>query len=208
MSKGLKANEWVGQVQTLINGKGGGKDMSAQATGTNTACVQEAMATVTRYAAEKLGVKVAAQPAAAAADAKTQSSSDLDLQKLNNYLAKVSYISGYEPSQSDVCILNALGDCKPECDSTPHIYRWHKHMTSYAAGELKSLLGPAITVDKLGFAVSKKGDSDDDDDDDFDLFGEDEDAEETRRIREVRTLTCDSYNSLLAAVDHEVAYRL
>lgn len=34
-NKGLKANEWVAKVATLINGKGGGKADSAQASGTN-----------------------------------------------------------------------------------------------------------------------------------------------------------------------------
>lgn len=53
---GLKANEWVGQVQKLINGKGGGKDMSAQATGTNPGALKEAIAIVTKYAQEKLGI--------------------------------------------------------------------------------------------------------------------------------------------------------
>ena len=56
VQKGLKANEWVQQVQKLMNGKGGGKDMSAQATGTNTGCLSEAMTIVTTYAEKKLGV--------------------------------------------------------------------------------------------------------------------------------------------------------
>ena len=55
-SKGLKANIWVNQVQSLINGKGGGKDLSAQATGSNTDCVGEVMRIVTAYACEKLNL--------------------------------------------------------------------------------------------------------------------------------------------------------
>ena len=37
IAKGLKANEWCGGVQTIINGKGGGKPDNAQASGTNVA---------------------------------------------------------------------------------------------------------------------------------------------------------------------------
>ncbi|KAF6021949.1 AARS [Bugula neritina] len=44
--KGLKANEWVGQVSSLLNGKGGGKDLSAQATGTNISECDKAHAVV------------------------------------------------------------------------------------------------------------------------------------------------------------------
>lgn len=33
MARGLKANLWAGCVSALINGKGGGKDTSAQASG-------------------------------------------------------------------------------------------------------------------------------------------------------------------------------
>lgn len=39
----MKANEWVGQVSPLLNGKGGGKELSAQATGSNTKACDKAM---------------------------------------------------------------------------------------------------------------------------------------------------------------------
>merc|ERR1719419_1488856 len=42
-AKGLKANEWCGQVQALINGKGGGKPENAQASGNNPAGTADAM---------------------------------------------------------------------------------------------------------------------------------------------------------------------
>lgn len=42
-SKGLKANEWVSEVAPILNGKGGGKELSAQATGTNTHMCDDAM---------------------------------------------------------------------------------------------------------------------------------------------------------------------
>ncbi|XP_039618774.1 alanine--tRNA ligase, cytoplasmic [Polypterus senegalus] len=52
---GLKANEWVQQVCTLMDGKGGGKDTSAQATGRNTGCLQEVLQMAKDFAHLKLG---------------------------------------------------------------------------------------------------------------------------------------------------------
>ena len=49
-SGGLKANEWVGQVSTVIDGKGGGKAESAQATGKDPSKLKEAMGVATAYA--------------------------------------------------------------------------------------------------------------------------------------------------------------
>ena len=57
VSKGLKANEWVNQISELIKGKGGGKDLSAQAIGTNTSALNEAVSITTSYVQEKLGLK-------------------------------------------------------------------------------------------------------------------------------------------------------
>ncbi|XP_062997249.1 alanine--tRNA ligase, cytoplasmic [Elgaria multicarinata webbii] len=53
--KGLKASEWVQQVSGLMDGKGGGKDLSAQATGKNTGCLDEALKVATDFAQLKLG---------------------------------------------------------------------------------------------------------------------------------------------------------
>jgi len=54
IKKGLKANEWVAQVQSIMQGKGGGKDVSAQATGTNVACLQQVMDLATQFVQLKL----------------------------------------------------------------------------------------------------------------------------------------------------------
>lgn len=53
--RGLKASEWVQELCPLLDGKGGGKDMSAQATGRNTHCVQEALQMANEFAQLKLG---------------------------------------------------------------------------------------------------------------------------------------------------------
>ncbi|XP_075998291.1 alanine--tRNA ligase, cytoplasmic [Genypterus blacodes] len=52
--RGLKANEWVQELCPLLDGKGGGKDMSAQATGRNTQCLQEALQMANAFAKLKL----------------------------------------------------------------------------------------------------------------------------------------------------------
>lgn len=54
VNKGLKANEWVQQVSQLMQGKGGGKPESAQASGSNTACLNEVLELATQFANTKL----------------------------------------------------------------------------------------------------------------------------------------------------------
>ncbi|CAF91677.1 unnamed protein product, partial [Tetraodon nigroviridis] len=54
-SRGLKASEWVQDLCPLLDGKGGGKDLSAQATGKNTHRLQEALQAARQFARLKLG---------------------------------------------------------------------------------------------------------------------------------------------------------
>ncbi|XP_058501312.1 alanine--tRNA ligase, cytoplasmic [Solea solea] len=54
-NRGLKASEWVQELCPLLDGKGGGKDMSAQATGRNTQCLTEALQMANEFARLKLG---------------------------------------------------------------------------------------------------------------------------------------------------------
>ncbi|NXU59284.1 SYAC protein, partial [Turnix velox] len=54
-NKGLKASQWVQEVSGLMDGKGGGKDVSAQATGKNVSCLQEALKMATDFARLRLG---------------------------------------------------------------------------------------------------------------------------------------------------------
>lgn len=54
VNKGLKANEWVQQVSGLMQGKGGGKPESAQASGSNISCLQEVLSIATQFANAKL----------------------------------------------------------------------------------------------------------------------------------------------------------
>nr|CAD7200403.1 unnamed protein product [Timema douglasi] len=59
VNKGLKASDWVNLVSPLMQGKGGGKPESAQASGSNVACLQAALALATQFASDKLGVVAA-----------------------------------------------------------------------------------------------------------------------------------------------------
>ncbi|XP_072290586.1 alanine--tRNA ligase, cytoplasmic [Eucyclogobius newberryi] len=54
-NRGLKASEWVQELCPLMDGKGGGKDMSAQAAGRNTECLQEVLQMANNFARLKLG---------------------------------------------------------------------------------------------------------------------------------------------------------
>ncbi|NXK47545.1 SYAC protein, partial [Chauna torquata] len=55
VKKGLKACQWVQEVSGLMDGKGGGKDVSAQATGKNVGCLPEALRLATDFARLHLG---------------------------------------------------------------------------------------------------------------------------------------------------------
>ncbi|XP_058790099.1 alanine--tRNA ligase, cytoplasmic [Phymastichus coffea] len=50
IAKGLKANEWIHSIATLMQGRGGGKPESAQASGPNISCLQKALSVAKTYA--------------------------------------------------------------------------------------------------------------------------------------------------------------
>lgn len=56
VAKGLTANEWVNNISQLVGGKGGGKQESAQATGTKVEVLDEAVELSREFAKLKLGV--------------------------------------------------------------------------------------------------------------------------------------------------------
>lgn len=59
VSKGLKANEWIQSITSIMNGKGGGKPESAQASGSNISGLNEAAKVAKEYAFSKLDMKPA-----------------------------------------------------------------------------------------------------------------------------------------------------
>ncbi|KAL0274298.1 UNVERIFIED_CONTAM: hypothetical protein PYX00_006755 [Menopon gallinae] len=54
VAQGLTANEWVAKISPILQGKGGGKAESAQASGSNTAGLQEAIKQAKEFAESKL----------------------------------------------------------------------------------------------------------------------------------------------------------
>lgn len=54
IAKGLKANEWIQQLSSVLGGKGGGKPESAQASGTNYDKVDEVLELAKKFASSKL----------------------------------------------------------------------------------------------------------------------------------------------------------
>ncbi|XP_066580958.1 alanine--tRNA ligase, cytoplasmic isoform X2 [Prorops nasuta] len=54
--KGLKANEWIQEITSLINGKGGGKAESAQASGNNISSLNNIIKRAELFAKAKLGI--------------------------------------------------------------------------------------------------------------------------------------------------------
>lgn len=54
VSKGLKANEWVQEVSGIMGGKGGGRDVSAQATGDQGGAIDQALDLAMKFAQLKL----------------------------------------------------------------------------------------------------------------------------------------------------------
>ncbi|XP_076183135.1 elongation factor 1-beta [Ptiloglossa arizonensis] len=110
---------------------------------------------------------------------------DKGVKDLNYYLADRSYIEGWQPTQADVAILEALG--KTPTSSNPHVLRWYNHIKSY---DLKTLPGEKkapilLNSDNSNNATAAK--NEDNDDKDVDLFGSDEEEDaEAMRIREER----------------------
>lgn len=54
---------------------------------------------------------------------------------LNNYLGNFSYLDGYNPSQTDAKVYQALVGLNVDIKSYPHLYRWYKHIASYSKQE-------------------------------------------------------------------------
>ncbi|XP_015516711.1 elongation factor 1-beta' [Neodiprion lecontei] len=110
---------------------------------------------------------------------------DKGLKELNRFLADRSYIEGWQPSQADVAVFEALGNAA--LGSNPHVQRWYTHIKSY---EHKSLPGVKKVPSILGgteTAPPPKAAKPADDDDDVDLFGSDEEEDaEAAKVREER----------------------
>jgi len=110
--------------------------------------------------------------------------SESGVKSLNEYLSSRSYVSGYEPSQSDVDIYTQLG--KAPASSVQHALRWYEHISSYSPAERKAFPKgePVQTTAPLLNGSSKAAAKDDDSD--VDLFGSEEEDEEAEKIKQQR----------------------
>lgn len=87
------------------------------------------------------------------------------LGKLNSHLGQNSYITGVEPTQDDVQVLQNLKDA-PDSKKWPHISRWYLHIKSFGD---KSKDFPSATTEKTPEPTE--------DEDDIDIFGEETEEE-------------------------------
>ncbi|CAL1597967.1 unnamed protein product [Knipowitschia caucasica] len=114
------------------------------------------------------------------------------LKVLNEFLSDKSYIEGFVPSQSDVCVFEALSAAPPA--DLCHALRWYKHISSYSdktslPGVQKPLgqYGPVGVADSTNTTPkAPPANEEEEDDDDLDLFGSDEEDEEMTRLKEER----------------------
>ncbi|XP_076653916.1 elongation factor 1-beta [Halictus rubicundus] len=109
---------------------------------------------------------------------------DKGVKELNSYLADRSYIEGWQPTQADVAVLEALG--KTPTSSNPHVLRWYNHIKSY---DLETLPGEkkAPTLLSNDNVNTPPTAAKNEEEDDVDLFGSDEEEDaEAARIREER----------------------
>lgn len=115
---------------------------------------------------------------------------------LNEFLGDRSYIEGYEPSQADVAVFEALGAVP--ASQLMHAVRWYNHINSFGAdmkrfASAKSAVGTAATVTTA---------NEDADDDDFELFGSDEEEadEAAEKLKQERLAAYEAKKATKAAV--------
>jgi elongation factor 1-beta len=112
------------------------------------------------------------------------------VQNLNNYLATRSYIEGFEPSQADNVVFEALKTA-PAGDLF-NALRFFNHLNSFSEAERKAFKGTRKALDAYGeggvaapaaAAAAKPAANDDD----IDLFGDDDEEDaEAARLKEER----------------------
>lgn len=135
---------------------------------------------------------------------------DASVVALNNFLVDKSYIEGYNASQADVSVFEALNASLLSA-KYPHASRWYKHISSMKTAFARYLCcpSPKIYLSFLPFislpgtkkAISEYGPSvaaaaPAEADEDIDLFGSDEEDPELERAKAERLA---AYNAKKAA---------
>jgi elongation factor 1-beta len=131
---------------------------------------------------------------------------------LDKFLEDKSYIEGFQPSQADVAVYQALSGAPSSALS--NALRWYKHISSYAK-DLQALPGVKQHVDSYGPATAATAAATKaapaskaapaaagDDDDDFELFGSDEEQadEEADRVKAERLAAYEAKKSTKAVI--------
>jgi elongation factor 1-beta len=121
-----------------------------------------------------------------------------DLESVNSYLETRSYVDGYQPTQCDTCLYQAVAQCKADRSGLSHLLRWFRHIEFFGAekrsafpGGQKSCVSQLCIPSTCGGPCGKKEENSAAADD-IDLFGEEEeeDAEaealKAKRLEEYR----------------------
>jgi len=130
------------------------------------------------------------------------------LKTLNKFLEDKSYIEGFQPSQADVAVYQALTGA-PAGDLV-NALRWYKHINSYAK-DLQALPGVKQHVDSYGPATATAAASTKaapppaaggNDEDDFELFGSDDEVvdEDAERVKAERLAAYAAKKSTKTAI--------
>ncbi|KAK1899422.1 Phenylalanine--tRNA ligase beta subunit [Dissostichus eleginoides] len=103
-------------------------------------------------------------------------SSAAGLKALDDFLADKSYMEGFEATQADTTMFDAIPSAPSSTFS--HLLRWYNHVKSFLRERAN------LPSAKTQFVLEE----DDDDDDDMDLFGSDdeEDSAEVEKLKEQR----------------------
>ncbi|KAI0135449.1 putative elongation factor 1-beta [Daldinia grandis] len=134
--------------------------------------------------------------------------SDAGLAVLNSWLTTRSYVTGYAPSQADVAVFKAITST-PEAAKYPHAARWYKHIASFEdefptlpgdASKPYTVYGPEEVAATLNPAKAPAAEEDED----VDLFGSDDEEEDTEAVR-VREERLAAYREKKAAKPKTIA---
>lgn len=114
-----------------------------------------------------------------------------DLEAINAFLETRSYVDGYQPSQCDTCLYQAVSQCKADKSNLPHLLRWLRHIGSFGQSKMNSFPGtkkscmtqlciPSI-CGSCKPDTSQKAAADD-----IDLFGDEEEDPEAEALKAKR----------------------
>jgi elongation factor 1-beta len=111
----------------------------------------------------------------------TDLDTDSGISSLDRYIQDKSYIEGFEPSQADVSVFEAIRT-RPDSKKFPNAARWYSHLESKRSS-FAGLPGVKKAAGEYGPLASVGQPSTSKHDDDVDLFGSDseEDAELERQ---------------------------